>query len=189
LRFAFWDTMLHTINGFLCAAIGFALVDVLNRSARFKFQLSPLFLAVVAFCFSMTVGVIWEFFEFFMDQVFLLDMQKDFVVNSVSSAMFAGADGSVPPAIRNIVDTVIVTADGTQYNLTDFCIHWYLDVGIIDTMKDLIVNFIGAVMFSVIGFFYVKSRGKGKFARRFIPTLEEPDAAALPPAQEENGDA
>jgi len=189
LRFSFWDTMLHTINGFLCAAIGFALVDVLNRSARFKFQLSPLFLAVVAFCFSMTVGVIWEFFEFFMDQVFLLDMQKDFVVNSVSSAMFAGADGSVPPAIRNIVDTVIITADGTQYSLADFGIHGYLDVGIIDTMKDLIVNFIGAVVFSVIGFFYVKTRGKGKFARRFIPTLEESDAAALPPAQEENGDA
>ncbi len=189
LRFSFWDTMLHTINGFLCAAIGFALVDVLNRSARFKFQLSPLFLAVVAFCFSMTVGVIWEFFEFFMDQVFLLDMQKDFVVNSVSSAMFAGADGSVPPAIRNIVDTVIITADGAQYNLSDFGIHGYLDVGIIDTMKDLIVNFIGAIVFSVIGFFYVKSRGKGKFARRFIPTLKEPDTAALPPAQEENGDA
>ena len=51
-----WDTMLHTINGFLVAAVGFCLVDLFNRSERFTFRLSPLFLALVAFCFSMTVG-------------------------------------------------------------------------------------------------------------------------------------
>ncbi len=167
---------MHTINGFLCAAIGFALVDILNRSTRFRFQLSPLFLAVVAFCFSMTVGVVWEFFEFFMDQIFLLDMQKDFVVNTISSAMLSQADSAAPDMIQDIVDTVIITADGTQYHLSDFGIHGYLDIGIIDTMKDLIVNFIGAFVFSIIGFFYVKSRGRGSFARRFIPTLREKNA-------------
>ncbi|MCI8610974.1 MAG: MFS transporter [Clostridiales bacterium] len=176
VRISFWDTMLHTINGFLCAAIGFALVDILNRSTRFRFQLSPLFLAVVAFCFSMTVGVVWEFFEFFMDQIFLLDMQKDFVVNTISSAMLGPADSAAPDMIQDIVDTVIITADGTQYHLSDFGIHGYLDIGIIDTMKDLIVNFIGAFVFSIIGFFYVKSRGRGSFARRFIPTLREKNA-------------
>ncbi len=176
VRISFWDTMLHTINGFLCAAIGFALVDILNRSTRFRFQLSPLFLAVVAFCFSMTVGVVWEFFEFFMDQIFLLDMQKDFVVNTISSAMLSPADSAAPDMIQDIVDTVIITADGTQYHLSDFGIHGYLDIGIIDTMKDLIVNFIGAFVFSIIGFFYVKSRGRGSFARRFIPTLREKNA-------------
>ena len=55
------------MNGFLCAAIGFALVDLLNRNERVSLNLSPFFMAVVAFCFSMTIGVIWEFFEFFMD--------------------------------------------------------------------------------------------------------------------------
>ena len=64
-----WDTMLHTINGFLVAAVGFCLVDLFNRSERFTFKLSPLFLAIVAFCFSMTVGVLWEFFEVTADQV------------------------------------------------------------------------------------------------------------------------
>lgn len=185
VRISFWDTMLHTINGFLCAAIGFALVDILNRSTRFRFQLSPLFLAVVAFCFSMTVGVVWEFFEFFMDQVFLLDMQKDFVVNTVSSAMLSPIDSAAPDIIRDIVDTVIITADGTQYHLSDFGIHGYLDIGIIDTMKDLIVNFIGAFVFSVIGFFYVKSRGRGRFARRFIPTLREKKVVAQQQEKEE----
>ena len=61
IKFAFWDTVLHTINGFLMAAIGFALVDILNRSKKFSIQLSPVFVAIVAFCFSMTIGVIWEF--------------------------------------------------------------------------------------------------------------------------------
>ena len=67
LVFPFWDTVLHTVNGFLAAAIGFSLVDLLNRSERTVFNLSPLFTAIVAFCFSMTIGVVWEFFEFGMD--------------------------------------------------------------------------------------------------------------------------
>ena len=76
LVFPFWDTVLHTINGFLAAAIGFSLVDLLNRSERTVFNLSPLFTAIVAFCFSMTIGVVWEFFEFGMDTLIGYDMQK-----------------------------------------------------------------------------------------------------------------
>ena len=56
--FPFWDTVLHTMNGFLAAAIGFSLIDLLNRSDRVKFELSPLYLAIVSFCFSMTIGVV-----------------------------------------------------------------------------------------------------------------------------------
>ena len=67
IKFPMWDTILHTLNGFLAAAIGFSLVDLMNKDTRIKFQLSPLFMAIVAFCFSMTIGVIWEFFEFAMD--------------------------------------------------------------------------------------------------------------------------
>lgn len=168
ITFAYWDTMLHTINGFLCAAIGFALVDILNRSERFSIQLSPLFLAITAFCFSMTIGVLWEFFECIMDQFFFLDMQKDTVVNTISSVMLDPKGGNHPTAIRNITDVIVVTADGTQHALG---LGGYLDIGILDTMKDLFVNFIGAVVFSIIGYFYVKSRGKGRFARRFIPRV------------------
>ena len=168
ITFPYWDTMLHTINGFLCAAIGFALVDILNRSERFSIQLSPLFLAITAFCFSMTIGVLWEFFECAMDQFFLLDMQKDTVVTAISSVMLDPAGGNRPTAIKGITDVIVVTADGTQHPLG---LGGYLDIGILDTMKDLFVNFIGAVVFSVIGYFYVKSRGKGRFARRFIPQV------------------
>nr|WP_191400180.1 hypothetical protein [Flavonifractor sp. An306] len=166
VTFPYWDTMLHTLNGFLCAAIGFSLLDILNRNERLTFSLSPVYLAVVAFCFSMTIGVLWEFFECTMDQLFLLDMQKDTIVHSIGSVMLDPTGGNTPVAIHDITDVIVVTADGTQHPLG---LGGYLDIGILDTMKDLFVNFIGAVVFSFIGYFYVKNRGKGSFARRFIP--------------------
>ena len=162
-----WDTMLHTLNGFLCAAIGFSLVDMFDRNERFSLSLSPVFMAIVAFCFSMTIGVLWEFFECAMDQLFLLDMQKDAVVNSISSVMLDPTGGNTPVAIKGITD-VIVVANGEEISLG---LGGYLDIGILDTMKDLVVNFVGAVVFSFIGYFYVKSRGKGRFAKRFIPQV------------------
>ena len=162
-----WDTMLHTLNGFLCAAIGFSLVDMFDRNERFSLSLSPVFMAIVAFCFSMTIGMLWEFFECAMDQLFLLDMQKDAVVNSISSVMLDPTGGNTPVAIKGITD-VIVVANGEQISLG---LGGYLDIGILDTMKDLVVNFVGAVVFSFIGYFYVKSRGKGRFAKRFIPQV------------------
>ena len=166
VTFPYWDTVLHTLNGFLCAAIGFSLVDILNRSSSERFNLSPLYMAIVAFCFSMTVGVVWEFFECTMDQLFFLDMQKDTVVSAIGSIMLDAPGGNHPVVIKNITDVIIVQADGTQ---TALGLGGYLDIGLLDTMEDLFVNFIGALTFSIIGYFYVKSRGENKFARRFIP--------------------
>lgn len=169
MRVPHWDTMLHTINGFLCAAIGFCLVDMMNREEKFSFKLSPLYLAIVSFCFSMTVGVIWEFFEFGADQLLGLDMQKDAVIHAIDSVMLDPTRSNTVIHIRDIVDTIVVHSDGTQEALN---LGGYLDVGIIDTMKDLLVNFVGALVFSFIGFFYVKHKGKGKVANRFIPQVD-----------------
>ncbi len=164
IRFPFWDTMLHTINGFLCAAVGFAMVDILNQNPKIKFTLSPLYLAVAAFCFSMTVGVLWEFFEFSADCFVHTDMQKDTILSSISSVMLDPDGGNKAMTLSGITD---VTVNGHDLGLGG-----YLDIGLFDTMKDLLVNFIGAVVFSVIGYFYVKRRGKGKLASQFIPTLQ-----------------
>lgn len=172
-----WDTMLHTMNGFLMAAIGFALVDILNREEKMSFKLSPLFMAVVAFCFSMTIGVVWEFFEFGMDQFFNLDMQKDWIVNGISSVMLDPTGGNTPTMITGITEVVV---NGQELGLGG-----YLDIGLIDTMKDLLVNFVGAVVFSIFGFLYVKSRGKGKVANSLIPRLKTEDADFLAQAKEE----
>ena len=156
-----WDSMLHTTTGFLCAATGFALIDILNRNSRIKFQLSPVYVALAAFCFSMTVGVLWEFFEFGMDRVFHLDMQKDTVVQSITSVMLDPTNSNTPITIDGIHSVAV--------NGTDLGFDGYLDIGLYDTMEDLFVNFIGALTFSIIGYFYVCSRGENKFAKRFIP--------------------
>ncbi len=168
IQFPYWDTMLHTINGFLCAAIGFSLVDLLNRQERVSLSLSPFFMAVTAFCFSMTIGVLWEFFEFAMDRLILGDMQKDAILNTISTVMLDPQGGTKAVIVRDITDVILVHGDGAQEALG---LGGYLDVGITDTMKDLFVNFIGAVVFSLVGYFYVKGRGKGKLAKSFIPKV------------------
>lgn len=165
MRFPYWDTMLHTLNGFLFAAVGFSLLDVINRDTHFKFQLSPFYLAIVAFCFSMTIGVLWEFFEFLCDTFLRTDMQKDFIVNTISSVALDPTKSNTPIVIGDI--------HSVSVNGQDLGLNGYLDIGLVDTMKDLMVNFVGAVIFSIIGFFYVKNRGKGKFAKRFIPTIDD----------------
>ena len=162
-----WDTMLHTLNGFLAAAVGFSMVLLLNDNERLTFDLSPFFLALVAFCFSMTIGVLWEFFEFGMDYFFHTDMQKDTVVNALYNVALDPTRTNKVVAVKGIQDVVI---NGESLGLGG-----YLDIGIIDTMKDLFVNFIGAVVFSLIGYFYVKKKGQGKVAHRFIPKVEFPE--------------
>ncbi len=165
VKFPYWDTMLHTLNGFLCAAVGFSLVDVLNRNSRIKFSLSPFFLSVVAFCFSMTIGVLWEFFEFSCDFFLNIDMQKDTVINVINSVKLN------PEGANKVIS--VTGIEKTTVNGTELPVNGYLDIGLFDTMKDLLVNFIGALIFSFIGYFYVKNRGEGKFAKKFIPTIKD----------------
>lgn len=159
-----WDTMLHTLNGFICVGVGMSLVDLLNRNKKFRFELSPIYVVIAAFCFSMTVGVLWEFFEFGMDRFFGTDMQKDTVISSIKSV-------ALDPTNSNKV----ITVNGikmTEVNGEILPVKGYLDIGLIDTMKDLFVNFIGAVIFSVGGFFYLKFRGKkSRMVEGFIPTV------------------
>ena len=169
----YWDTILHTINGFLCAAIGFSLVDILNQSEKFSIQLSPIFVAIVAFCFSMTVGVLWEFFEFGMDTFTKTDMQKDTVVQTISSVTLHPEGKNIPVVLNNVDKSVIYYYDGNGQLMQTTIEGGYLDLGLIDTMKDLIVNFIGAITFSVIGFLYIKNRDNYKFAENFIPRVKK----------------
>ena len=165
--FDHWDTMLHTLNGFLCAALGFSSIDILNNMDEFHFKMTPVFVALVAFCFSMTIGVLWEFGEYAADTYLSKDMQRDKIVNKITSKKLSD-DEVTPITIDNINKTVIYTDDG---NTT--IEGGYLEIGLLDTMKDLFVNFIGAVVFSVIGYFYIKNRDGYRFAEIFIPRLRK----------------
>ena len=168
VRFPYWDTLLHTVNGFVCAAFGFSLVDILCRNKQEKFRLSPLYMALVAFCFSMTVGVMWEFFEYGMDRIFHMDMQKDTIIPAIYSVALNSAGENRVVVLDNIEEVLI--------NGQPLGVAGYLDIGLWDTMNDLLVNFIGAVVFSVIGFIYITYRGRGRVGRlaaQFIPQLLE----------------
>lgn len=153
IKYSNWDTILHTSSGFLCAAVGFSLVDLLNRSDNAKVQLSPGYLAITAFCFSMTIGIIWEFIEFSADRLFLLDMQKDTIVNQISSVSLDPTNSNISITVKGIKDVILVTDSGEQA----LGLGGFLDIGLYDTMEDLFVNFVGAVVFSVAAFFECKS--------------------------------
>lgn len=184
-KYSFWDTMLHTTNGFIFAAFGFCLIDIINQNPKIKFQVSPIYVALTAFCFSMTIGALWEFYEFAVDQILLTDMQKDTVVTSFMSV--------TPPVSKEIITDISKTTVEYAGGKTLVIENGYLDIGIIDTIKDMFVNLIGAVVFSLIGYFYIKRRGKGKIASQFIPVLlddpkkeEEINTEKLPSSNSES---
>ncbi len=151
----FWDTMLHTISGFLLAGIGFAIPEITDRNNNNSPNL--ILRMVLAFCFSMAAAVLWEFFEFSMDVIFHMDMQNDFVVNRITS-YYLGTELGQTGVIENITN---VTVNGTDLGLGG-----YLDIGLFDTMVDMIVNFVGAVVFCF-------ASSNETVARVFIPLVNQ----------------
>lgn len=167
IRIPFWDTILHTTWGFLCAGIGFALFDILNRSDSSKIKLTPLYMAVSAVAFSMCIGACWEIFEYLADSFIGVDMQKDTLVQTINTVWLDPTNSNVTIPVRDIVSTQITLASGEVIRIPG----GYLDIGIHDSMADLIVNLIGALVFAVIGFAYVKTRDSNSLAARFIPRV------------------
>ena len=102
------------------------------------------------------------------DHFFPMDMQKDAVVTSFSSVTLDETHNNKAITVSDISDVIIVHSDGSSEALG---VGGYLDIGINDTMKDLLVNLLGAVIFSIVGYFYVRQRGQGRFAARFIPRV------------------
>lgn len=158
-----FDDILHTINGFLAASIGFSLVYLLNENFK-SFKLSPIFVSLVAFCFSMTIGVAWEFFEYGMDRLVGLDMQKDTYVYNINTVTLDPNQDNRVVSVDDISKTIIYDENNNQLIELD----GYLDIGLHDTMKDLLVNFIGATVFSIFGFLYMVNSEKYKIAGKFI---------------------
>lgn len=112
-----WDNILHTFSGAMIGALGFSIVTLLNKTEKVPINLSPIFVALFSFCFAVTLGVVWEFYEFIFDGLLGLNMQK------------------------------FALEDGTQL------------VGraaLVDTMIDLFVDTVGALIMSIIGYISLK---------------------------------
>ena len=140
-----WDDLLHVTNGFIAAAIGFSLIKLMNHKQNPPIALSPFSWIIIAFCFSMTIGLIWEFFEFGIDNILNKDMQKDTVIAVINSVY-------LDPTNTNQVITL--PFDSILINGQDWMGLYggYLDIGLYDTMTDLLVNSIGALVFIIIAY-------------------------------------
>ena len=164
-----WDTCLHTINGFLATAVGFSLVDLLNKNSK-DINLSPFYLCLVAFCFSMTIGILWEFFEYGGDKLMKSDMQKDTLITNISSVYLNPDNENKTVVVDNIGKTEIFDKDGKLLYVID---GGYLDIGLNDTMKDLFVNFIGALVFSFFAYIGLKNNKSSSVVKNFVPIKEK----------------
>lgn len=112
-----WDDLLHAFSSMMTGFFGFMVITILNRDDQLLFRLSPFFVALFAFCFSIAIGEVWEVYKFVGDGLLGMNMQK------------------------------FITADGTA--LTGHA-------ALTDTMKDIIVDILGALISSVIGFFSIR---------------------------------
>lgn len=160
----YWDMIMHTLNGFLAAAVGFSFIDLLNKNSH-KVNLSPFYLCLVAFCFSMTIGVIWEFYEYSVDNILIKDMQKDELTKRISSVSLNKDKINEAVIVDNIDKTVLYDEKGNELAVIE---GGYLDIGLKDTMGDLFVNFIGALIFSIFGYVNLKLQKEG-FIDNFVP--------------------
>ena len=162
----FWDDLLHALSGFMFAAFGFCLVGLAERGREKNAEYAPILVVLMAFCFSMSVGVFWELFEYAADAVLGLDMQKDTLLRSLHTVSLSNpGEGTVH--LRGVAETVIRMENGAEVVLDG-----YLDVGLADTMADLFLNAVGAFVFCAIGFCYLRGT-QGRFAKRFIPKVLE----------------
>ena len=159
-----WDTILHTLNGFLCGAVGFSLVDILNTNSK-SVNLSPIFVCLVSFSFSMTIGVAWEFFEYTADNSFIsTDMQKDKYIDTINTVITDETKTNTVIKYKDIEYSILYDKDGKEIAK----INNYIDIGLQDTVKDLGVNFIGALVFSIFGYLYILNRDKYNFIDHFL---------------------
>lgn len=114
---SYWDTILHTLSGFALSAVGFLFLDFLMKNELISVKINPLFMVFFSFCFSVSLGVIWEIYEFVFDGLLNLNMQKFSLENG--------------------------------YQLVG-------RAALIDTMKDLVMDCIGAIIMCLLGYISLK---------------------------------
>lgn len=162
ISISWWDNLLHLVSGFALGGVGIFLIDKLNNSPMHHLSLSPFFVVLVSICFSVTVLTFWEVFEYTSDVLVHTDMQKDTVVSSITSAIF-NSNGK-KNLVTYDVNSLIISGKGFK-----LLYGGYVDIGLHDTMFDLIIGIIGASCYSFCAYFYLKRKDKKGFASNFIP--------------------
>ncbi|WP_051671618.1 hypothetical protein [Oribacterium sp. P6A1] len=134
MRFSWWDDMMHFTEGFLFTLFGYYYLSIGDEGSK-KARIRNI---VFAISLSVFIAVLWEITEYMVDKVWLLDMQKDVFVSRIDSYLLAGNTGAIE-SIENIGEVTV----GGQI------LPGYIDIGLIDTMDDLIMALVGSIVFSV----------------------------------------
>ncbi len=139
-----WDKMLHMIGGVMFAFFGLFLFEAFVEKNKRKRVMTAIF----AICFSMAIGTIWEFSEFAADTFFGMDMQDDVVITHINSYLLDDGVG-VTGSIENIQEVLV--------NGQSLPVKGYIDIGLIDTMLDMLLEALGAVAVAIA---YILSKGR-----------------------------
>lgn len=161
--FKFFDNYVHILNGFICTSIGLYLVLLLKEKKKYQKNKIKLIL-LIAFCFSMTMEVLWEFYEYTSDNIFKKDMQRDQYINEIHSSFLDTNNKRNVISIKNIKYVILYDENGIILNK----MNGYLDIGLNDTMQDLFDNAIGSVIFCICGYIYMSNNHKYQFIENFI---------------------
>lgn len=161
--FPVWDIILHAISGFIAASVGFSLIALLNKKLDLK-QFSQTFLLVVPLCFSLAVGAVWEMLEYSCDTIFQTDTQKDTFVTEIRTVSLGPDRRNKVLKLPDIAETRLYDQSGREIARFDD----YLDIGLHDTLEDMFVNFIGAIVFGVIEYLYLTKPRKYAFVRHIL---------------------
>ena len=151
-----WDKFMHTTGGVVFAMVGAYLPKLITK----KDDCSVLVCILCAFCFSITISVLWEIYEYISDTFFGLDMQKDTYL-SVFNSYFLGDSQHSIDSTGNITSVIIQTENGAIE------LSKYIDIGLHDTMLDIIVESLGAAVYCIA---YAIDKGKYT-AFRYMPNL------------------
>ncbi len=162
LRLPWWDSMLHLLWGFLGAVFGCAFLKMAQRN-----EVTPLAALIGALGFSALTSVCWEFFEFAVDTLFHMDMQKSKWITTASTLL-------LNPAGTN--QTVTVEAESVLVNGAAW--PGLLDIGLRDTMGDLLLNLMGSIPAGVLALLSARPGRKGRIMRMLMPTLQKPEKGA-----------
>ena len=141
---SWWDKMLHISGGVMFAFLGLFLFEKYVGKDKKKMVMT----AVFALCFSMAIAVLWEFCEFGADTFLGMDMQDDTVVTHINSYLLNEGVG-VAGSIENIEEVIV---NGQVLPVTG-----YIDIGLTDTILDMLLETMGAVVVAII---YIVSKGK-----------------------------
>lgn len=108
-KFWWWDVALHTSAGLLMGIVGFLLVYILNETKRVELRITPGFIAFFAFTFAVTIGTLWEIFEFSMDKLLGLNMQKPMLGDP------SGLTDTMWDMIVNAIGAFVISYSGWWY--------------------------------------------------------------------------